>query len=155
MPAFSFKHMYDRTNNVSCDAFLFVFQVNHQALMALRKSTEESVEGLDIRQDWSMMIFPNSENSPSLSFAHDCFPSVHPIHLATKVRNRMLSSTATMLLMGKQGMSIDTLHHVLSSSSKFFHGLVSSDLNQKDHQNYTSRRRISRDEVFQALQPIS
>ena len=59
------------------------------------------------------------------------------------------------MLMGKQRVSIDILHQVLSSSSKLFHGLVSSNLNPKDHQNYTSCWRISRDEVFEALQTIS
>jgi hypothetical protein len=76
-----------------------------------------------------------------------------PIHLATKIRNRMLSTTATML-MGNQRVSIDVLQRVLSSSSKLLHGLVSSDLNPRDHQNYSSCWRISRDEIFQVLEPI-
>ena len=58
------------------------------------------------------------------------------------------------MLMGDQRVSIDVLHQVLSSSSKLFHGLVSSDLNPRDHQNYTSCWRISRDEVFEVLQAI-
>ncbi|CAF3024631.1 unnamed protein product [Rotaria sp. Silwood2] len=49
----------------------------------------------------------------------------------------MLSSTAT-LLMGNQLVSIDVLRQILSSSTKLFHGLISSDLNPRDHQNYAS-----------------
>ena len=56
--------------------------------------------------------------------------------------------------MGNQVVSIDVLRHILSSSSKLFHGLVSSDLNPRDHQNYASCVRISRDEIFQALEHI-
>ena len=65
----------------------------------------------------------------------------------------MLSTTATML-MGNQLVSIDVLRRVLSSSSKLLHGLVSSDLNPRDHQNYSSCWKISRDEIFQVLETI-
>jgi hypothetical protein len=65
----------------------------------------------------------------------------------------MLSSTTT-LLMGNQFVSIDILRQILSSSSKLFHGLVSSDLNPRDHQNFASCYRMSRDEIFQALEHI-
>ena len=40
-------------------------------------------------------------------------------------------------------------------SSKLYHGLVSSDLNPKDHQNYPSCVRISRDEIFRALEKVN
>ena len=73
--------------------------------------------------------------------------------MATKIRNRMLSKTAT-LIMGDQLVSLDILRQILTSSSKLFHGLVSSDLNPKDHQNYASCVRISRDEIFEVLDTI-
>ena len=63
----------------------------------------------------------------------------------------MLSSSA-ILLMGNQIVSINDLRKILSSTSKLFHGLVSSDLNPRDHQNYASCWRISRDEVMRALE---
>ena len=64
----------------------------------------------------------------------------------------MLSSSA-VLLMGNHVVSINDIKKVLlSSSSKLFHGLVSSDLNPRDHQNYASCWRISRDEVIQTLE---
>lgn len=83
---------------------------------------------------------------------YSCFQD--PIHLATKIRNRMLSSTAT-LLMGKQIVSIDILREMMSTSSKLFHGLTYSDLNPRDHQNYSSCFKICRDEVFQAVSSLT
>lgn len=65
----------------------------------------------------------------------------------------MLSSSA-VLLMGSYVVSTDDLRQVLSSSSKLFHGLISSDLNPRDHQNYASCWRISRDEVLRALNGV-
>lgn len=77
-----------------------------------------------------------------------------PIHLATRIRNRMLSSKS-VLLMGNQIVSVDYLKAILSSSSKLFHGLVYSDLNPRDHQNYSSCWRISRDEIIEALKNVN
>ena len=57
--------------------------------------------------------------------------------------------------MGNQYVSIDILRRIASLSSKLFHGLVSSDLNPRDHQNYVSCMRISRDEIFIALENIN
>ena len=56
--------------------------------------------------------------------------------------------------MGNQLVSIEHLQDVVSLSSKLYHGLVSSDLNPKDHQNYPSCVRISRDEIFRALEKV-
>ena len=60
----------------------------------------------------------------------------------------MLSPTATLLI-GDQRISMDLLHQILSTSSKSFHGLVSSELNPRNRQNYASCFRLSRDEIFQ------
>lgn len=75
------------------------------------------------------------------------------MHLATKIRNRLLSETATLLL-GNELVSIDVLRKILSSSSKFFHGLVAADLNPRDHQNFASCWRVTREEIFQVLSTI-
>ncbi|CAF5166390.1 unnamed protein product, partial [Rotaria magnacalcarata] len=60
-----------------------------------------------------------------------------PIHLATKWRNRLLSSTAQLRL-GTQHISIEHLIDIIEDSnySKLDHGLTRSDLNPKDHQNF-------------------
>ena len=56
--------------------------------------------------------------------------------------------------MGNHVVSTNDLQKVLLSSSKLFHGLVSSDLNPRDHQNYASCWRISRDEVIRTLEVL-
>ena len=89
-----------------------------------------------------------SSTFSSLRFLQD------PIHLTTKIRNRMLSSKS-VLFMGNQIVSVNSLKKILSSSSKLFHGLVYSDLNRRDHQNYSSCWRISRDEIIEALKNVS
>ena len=65
----------------------------------------------------------------------------------------MLSSTATLLL-GESLVSIDILRKLLSTTSKFSHGLVLSDLNPKDHQNFSSCQKICRDEILELLKHI-
>ncbi|CAF1544115.1 unnamed protein product, partial [Didymodactylos carnosus] len=56
-----------------------------------------------------------------------------PTHLATKWRNRLLSSTAK-LMMGQQLISIQHLQDIIDSDaySKLDHGLVRTDINPKD-----------------------
>lgn len=56
--------------------------------------------------------------------------------------------------MGNHTVSMKPLNELLSSSSKLFHGLVSSDLNPRDHQNFSSCWRISRDEISEALKSV-
>ena len=56
--------------------------------------------------------------------------------------------------MGKQFVSIEMLHEMLSTSSKLCHDLTYSDLNPRDHQNFSSCFKLCRNEVFQALSSI-
>jgi hypothetical protein len=76
------------------------------------------------------------------------------IHLCTKLRNRMLSSTATMLL-GNELISINHLIQLIESSSKMNHNLVKSDILPKDRQNYSSCEKISNKSVLDGLDSIS
>ncbi|CAF4628340.1 unnamed protein product [Rotaria socialis] len=75
-----------------------------------------------------------------------------PIHLATKWRNRLLSSTAQLRL-GTQHISIDHLIDIVEDSnySKLDHGLTRSDLNPKDRQNFNSCVKIAKDDVLSIL----
>ena len=73
-----------------------------------------------------------------------------PIHLCTKLRNRLLS-TATQLLLGNQLICIDTLLQLVATSPKLNHGLVKSDICPKDRQNYRSCTKISSDNVIAEL----
>ena len=51
-------------------------------------------------------------------------------------------------------IAIDILRKVLSTTSKFSHGLVLSDLNPKDHQNFATCQKICRDEILELLKYI-
>ena len=75
------------------------------------------------------------------------------IHLCTKLRNRLLSSRATMLLSGEL-INID--HHIqlIESSSKINHNLVKSDILPKDRQNYSSCEKISNKSALDELVSI-
>ncbi|CAF3376935.1 unnamed protein product [Rotaria sp. Silwood2] len=62
-----------------------------------------------------------------------------PIHLVTKWRNRLLSTTADLGL-GQDQITIDHLKNIINSDqyTKLDHGLTQSDLNPKDRQNFNS-----------------
>ena len=60
------------------------------------------------------------------------------IHSCTKLRNRLPSSKATMLL-GDELISIDYLIQLIESSSKMNRNLVQSDILPKNKHNYFAR----------------
>ena len=76
-----------------------------------------------------------------------------PVHLITKLRNRLLSSTATMLL-GNESINVNFLLQLIRDFSKLDHGLVKSDVVPKDRQNYLSCFKISDDCVLQTLEKM-
>ena len=63
------------------------------------------------------------------------------IHICTKLRNRLLSSSSFML-MGNYSINIHYLLQVIQSISKFSHNLVKSDVIPRDKQNYRSCEKI-------------
>jgi hypothetical protein len=75
-----------------------------------------------------------------------------PTHLATKWRNRLLSSTA-QLCIGQQTITMDHLRNIIESEkyTKLDHNLISTDLNPKDRQNYRSCERLVSDFVLNIL----
>ena len=73
------------------------------------------------------------------------------VHLCTKLRNRLLSSIATMLL-GDSLITSDHLVWLIESSSKLNHNLVKSDILTKDRQNYSSCEKISDQMVLAELE---
>ena len=75
------------------------------------------------------------------------------VHICTKLRNRLLSKTATLLL-SNQVINIDPLLHIIENFSKLDHGLVQSDINIKDRQNYRSCVKISNDNVLELLKKV-
>lgn len=74
------------------------------------------------------------------------------IHIVTKWRNRLLSSTA-QLRFGRQHVSIEHLIDIVENEnySKLDHGLTRTDINPKDRQNYNSCVRIASDDVLAVL----
>jgi hypothetical protein len=62
-----------------------------------------------------------------------------PTHLCTKWRNRLLSDTAELRI-GNQLISMNYLHDIIENDkyTKIDHGLIYSDLDPKDRQNYRS-----------------
>jgi hypothetical protein len=63
------------------------------------------------------------------------------IHICTKLRNRLLSSSA-MMMMGHASISTDHLLQVIETQSKFKHKLVRSDICPKDRQNFRSCEKL-------------
>ncbi|CAF3331070.1 unnamed protein product [Rotaria socialis] len=73
-----------------------------------------------------------------------------PIHIATKIRNRLLSKLAN-LRMGDFSIDIKHLLELIETRSKIEHNLIKSDLNPKDRQNFASCLRISSEIVLDLL----
>ncbi|CAM4897582.1 unnamed protein product [Rotaria socialis] len=75
-----------------------------------------------------------------------------PVHLVTKWRNRLLSST-TDLHFGFDKINISHIKALINDShyTKLDHGLTSSDINPKDRQNYNSCIKIISDDVINLL----
>ncbi|CAF2106563.1 unnamed protein product [Rotaria magnacalcarata] len=70
-------------------------------------------------------------------------------HLATKWRNRLLSSTVELRL-GDQSISINHLYSIIDNAkfTKIDHGLTKSDINPKDRQNFSSCVKLTSDDLF-------
>lgn len=72
------------------------------------------------------------------------------IHLATKIRNRLLSTTANMS-MGNIEIKTDHLLALIRKHSKIDHNLVKSDIIPNDRQNFVSCLKISSSDVLALL----
>jgi hypothetical protein len=76
------------------------------------------------------------------------------IHLATKVRNRLLSTTATLCINNHQ-IHVNDLLHIIRTYSKIDHNLVKSDVFPHDRQNYSSCSKITSDDVLNLLKDMN
>jgi hypothetical protein len=100
---------------------------------------------IDLPQEWKVwFLMPIRQ-------VFFCFQD--PAHLCTKLRNRLLSDTASLLI-GKEEVFIEVLIEPIESKSKLVHGLVKRDVNPKDRQNCTSCLNLSDDDVLTALEDI-
>lgn len=73
------------------------------------------------------------------------------VHLATKIRNRLLSTTAKMLI-GNQFVSLSHLVDLIDNHPKVDRNLVKSDVIPRDRQNFSSCLKISSDDVLKLLE---
>ena len=100
---------------------------------------------IDLPQEWKSWFFM------PIRQIFFCFQD--PPYLCTKLRNRILSDVSSLLI-GKEEVSIDVLIELIEKKSKLVHGLVKSDVNPKDRQNFTSCLNLSDDDVLSALDDI-
>ncbi len=76
------------------------------------------------------------------------------IHLATKIRNRLLSTVATLSINNHQ-IHINDLLCIIEKYSKIDHNLVKSDVFPKDRQNFSSCLKITSDDVLNLLKEMN
>ena len=76
-----------------------------------------------------------------------------PVHLVTKWRNRLLSSTAKLRL-GDDEITMKHIEELINNSSytKLDHCLTKSDINLKDRQNYNSCMKLISTDVLNLLE---
>ncbi|CAF3345178.1 unnamed protein product [Rotaria socialis] len=99
---------------------------------------------VDIPKSWDWLFMRNHQR---IVFFQDS------IHLCTKLRNRLLSSKATMLF-GDKLISIGHILQLIETPSKLNHNLVKSDVLPKDRQNFVSCEKISNEVVLNELTSI-
>ena len=100
---------------------------------------------IELPRDWSRWFFMRTRQL--------FFCMQDPVHLCTKLRNRMLSRTASLSI-GKEKVSTEVLIALIQNKSKLDHGLVKTDIEPKDRQNFHSCLKISSHEVVSALEDI-
>ncbi|CAF3629800.1 unnamed protein product [Rotaria sp. Silwood1] len=109
-------------------------------------SERNDVLEVKLPKNWSSWFFMRTRQ---LFF---CFQD--PVHLCTKIRNRLLSQSASMFI-GNGKISVDVLFDLINNQSKLIHGLVKTDVYPKDRQNFSSCAKISTDDVLSALNNVS
>lgn len=89
-------------------------------------------------------VIQNVSNVQGLSCSQDS------VHIATKMRNRMLKPSI-LLPMGSVQISVSYLKILIATVPKDFHGLVLSDICPEDRQNYSSFEKMSNQRVIGCL----
>lgn len=98
---------------------------------------------IDIPNDWTWFFL--SRNQLFLFFQD-------PVHIVTKWRNRLLSSTADLYI-GNDKISMTHIEQLINDNhyTKLDHGLTKSDIQPKDRQNYNSCIKLISDDVIKLL----
>jgi hypothetical protein len=98
---------------------------------------------IDIPKDWTWFYL--NRNQLFLFFQD-------PVHLVTKWRNRLLSSTMELCI-GNDEISMTHIENLINNDyyTKLDHCLTKSDINPKDRQNYHSCIKLISDDVINLL----
>lgn len=98
---------------------------------------------IDIPNDWTWFFL--NRNQLFLFFQD-------PVHIVTKWRNRLLSSTADLCI-GNDKISMAHIEKLIDNDNytKLDHGLTKSDIHPKDRQNYNSCIKLISDDVINLL----
>lgn len=150
--------IYDHCRLSNIRILVFATDCDAKYLRAMRLATEffaklpnmpvsQRSDALEVKlpKEWSSWFFMRTRQ---LFF---CFQD--PVHLCTKIRNRLLSQS-TSLTIGEGQVSIDVLFDLIDNQSKLNHGLVKTDVNPKDRQNFSSCVKISNIDVLFALEDV-
>ena len=76
------------------------------------------------------------------------------IHFAAKIRNRLLSTIATLSINNHQ-IDVNDLLSIIENYSKIDHNLVKSDFIPHDKQNFSSCLKITYDDVLNLLKEMN
>lgn len=76
--------------------------------------------------------------------------SQDPIHIGTKLRNRLLKASI-LLLLGNKQVSVAHLKILIESITKDVHGLVLKDICPDDRQNFASLEKVMQPRVIESL----
>nr|ACD54737.1 unknown [Adineta vaga] len=151
--------IYDHSRHSNIRVLVFSTDCDAKYLRAMRLATgffaklpnipvSEHTDAFEVKlpQEWSSWFFMRPRQ---LFF---CFQD--PVHLCTKIRNRLLSQSASLTI-GDEQVSIDVLFDLIDNQSKLIHGLVKTDVNPKDRQNFNSCIKISSTDVSAALENVT
>jgi hypothetical protein len=148
------RHIYQECKSKGIRIIGYSTDCDSRYLQAMRKSLgffadfvhddHPDLLSIDVLTTWSWFFMRHEQ---LYIFFQD------PIHICTKLRNRLLSAT-TNLLLGNQLINIEPLLYMTNHYSKLDHSLVRSDVNPKDRQNYSSAEKISSDNVLKLLEKI-
>ncbi|CAF4635814.1 unnamed protein product [Rotaria socialis] len=136
---------FQRTAIRNMYALCVSLQVFFAKLPDMPISERNDVLEVKLPNNWSSWFFMRT---CQLFFFQD------PVHICTKIRNRLLSQSASMFI-GNRKISVDVLFDLINNQSKLIHGLVKTDVYPKDRQNFASCAKISTDGVLSALNNVS
>lgn len=107
---------------------------------------------LDMHQHAFKIDMPNNWTWFFLNKTQLFLLSQDPMHLVTKWRNRLLSSTVDLCI-GKDKISMAHIERLINNNnySKLDHGLTNTHINPRDRQNYDSCIKLISEDVMNLL----